>query len=190
MTKFMMLRDIIALKDFSAQQKLVLIAMNQYGDDGHNIYPAIETSAGMVSMSPRNTARQIRKLRDKGYLVATGKSHRNTINYRMVIPHYTTVMRTMTPVSLPKEHPRHTTTLNNKPSNNPPRVLGSKGEYFDSDLGIARQYEDLGMELIRKEREREELAALEREREGKNSIDRFSDLGPLTAMKRTWEREG
>jgi len=50
MTKFVMLRNIIALKDISAQQKLVLIAMNQYGDDRHNFYPAIETIAGMVSM--------------------------------------------------------------------------------------------------------------------------------------------
>jgi len=44
MTKFVMLRNIIALKDISAQQKLVLIAMNQYGDEGHNIYPALEGS--------------------------------------------------------------------------------------------------------------------------------------------------
>jgi len=95
----------------------------------------------------------------------------------------------MTPVSRPEGHPRHTTTLNNKPSNNPPRVLGSKGEYFDSDSGIARQYEGLGMELIRKERERVKLAALEREREGNNSIDRFSDLGPMGAMRRERERE-
>jgi len=118
MTKFMMLRDIIALKDISAQQKLVLIAMNQYGDEGHNIYPAIETIAGMVSMSPRNTARHIHKLRGKGYLIATGKSRRNTINYRMVIPHDATVTRTMTPSSYSKGHQRLTTTRDNKPSNN------------------------------------------------------------------------
>ena len=138
MSKFQIIRDILAIDDLTAQQKLVLIAMNQYGDQGHNIYPAIETIAGMVSMSPRNTARHIRKLRDKGYLIATGKSRRNTINYRMVIPHDTTVTRTMTPVSPPNGHPRHTTTLNNKPFNNPPRVLGTKRDYFDSDSDSAR----------------------------------------------------
>jgi hypothetical protein len=128
-TKFQVIRDILALGGVTAQQKLVLIAMNQYGDDGRNVYPAIETVAGMASMSPRNAARHIRALRNKGYLIATGKSRRNTINYRMAIPHDTAVTRTMTAASLPNGHQRHTTTLNNIPSRNPSRLGES---YYDS----------------------------------------------------------
>ena len=41
MTKLEMLRDILAVKHVRAQQKLVLVAVKQYSDEGHNDYPAI-----------------------------------------------------------------------------------------------------------------------------------------------------
>ena len=161
MTKFQIIRDIIALKDISAQQKLVLIAMNQYGDEGHNIYPATGTIADMVSLARRQVKRHIATLRDKGYLIATGKSKRNTINYRMAIPNQGGVAKVTKGVSSrtpPECHPRPPTTLNNKPSNNPPRVLSTKrGEYFDSgsdsDPSIRETIHEQAMRLDRARRQ-------------------------------------
>ena len=86
MSKFSILRDVLALKDISAQQKLVLLAMNQFGDDGRNVYPAIETIAKLASLSPRQTKRHIKTLRLKGYLKPQGKSRNNTIKYALNVP--------------------------------------------------------------------------------------------------------
>jgi hypothetical protein len=128
-SKFSILRDVLALKDISAQQKLVLLAMNQFGDDGRNVYPAIETIAKLASLSPRQTKRHIRALRDKGYLSPQGKSRRNTVTYFMTVPKTANVPRPGTPATPPEGHQRPTTTLNNKPSNNYPKLRDS---YFDS----------------------------------------------------------
>ena len=136
MTKFQIIRDILALDDLTAQQKLVLIAMNQYGDEGRNVYPATGTIAKMVSLARRQVKRHMAALRDKGYLIATGKSKRNTINYRMAIPNQGGVAKVTKGVSsrTPSEcHPRPPTTLDDKPYKYPPRVEQSTGAYFDSD---------------------------------------------------------
>jgi len=128
-SKFSILRDVLALKDISAQQKLVLLAMNQFGDDGRNVYPAIETIAKLASLSPRQTKRHIRALRDKGYLSPQGKSRRNTVTYFMTVPKTANVPRPGTPATPPEGHQRPTTTLNKIPSNNYPQLRDS---YFDS----------------------------------------------------------
>ena len=83
---FRILRGILALSDINTQQKLVLIAMNQYGKDGANIYPAIETIAKLASLSPRQTKRHIKTLRLKGYLKPQGKTRNNTIRYAINVP--------------------------------------------------------------------------------------------------------
>ena len=105
MPRFSILRDILALDDVSAQQKLVLIAMNQYGDDdGRNIYPAIETIAKLASLSTRQTKRHVRVLRQQGYLTPHGnKTRNNTVRYALNVP------AKGTPVSWPTGHQRPTT---------------------------------------------------------------------------------
>jgi hypothetical protein len=128
-SKFSILRDVLALTDISAQQKLVLLSMNQFGDDGRNVYPAIETIAKLASLSPRQTKRHIRALRDKGYLSPQGKSRRNTVTYFMTVPKTANVPRPGTPATPPEGHQRPTTTLNKIPSNNYPKLRDS---YFDS----------------------------------------------------------
>jgi hypothetical protein len=109
-TRFSILRDILALDDVSAQQKLVLIALNQYGDDdGRNIYPAIETIAKLASLSTRQTKRHVRVLRERGYLSPHGlKGRNNTIRYALAVP------AKGTPVSRPKGRRRPTTDPHNK----------------------------------------------------------------------------
>ena len=112
MTRFSILRDILALDDVSAQQKLVLIALNQYGDDdGRNIYPAIETIATLASLSTRQTKRHIRVLRERSYIAPHGnKTRNNTVRYALSVP------AKGTPVSWPTGRGRPTTTPHN---NNP-----------------------------------------------------------------------
>ena len=86
MTAWNILRDILALADVPPQAKLVLIAMNQYGKNGEDIYPAIETIAKLASLSPRQTRRHIKALRLKGYLKPQGKGRNNTIKYALSVP--------------------------------------------------------------------------------------------------------
>ena len=108
MTKFQIIRDILALGDVSAQQKLVLIAMNQYGDShGRNIYPAIETIAKLTSLSARQVRRHIKTLRQLGYLSPQGKGRNNTTRYTL------SVLTRGTPVAQPGGRPRPTNTLDN-----------------------------------------------------------------------------
>ena len=83
---FQILRGILAMPDINAQQKLVLIAMNQYGKDGANIYPAIDTIAKLASLSPRQARRHIKTLRLKGILKPQGKGRNNTIRYALNVP--------------------------------------------------------------------------------------------------------
>ena len=83
---FLILRGILATPDINAQQKLVLIAMNQYGKDGDNIYPSIDTIAKLCSLSPRQTRRHIKTLRLQGYLKPHGKGRNNTIRYSLIVP--------------------------------------------------------------------------------------------------------
>lgn len=111
-TRFSILRDILALQDISAQQKLVLIALNQYGDDdGRNIYPAIETIARLASLSTRQTKRHVRVLRERSYLTPHGnKTRNNTVRYALNVP------TKGTPVSRPTGHRRPTTTPLYNPS--------------------------------------------------------------------------
>jgi hypothetical protein len=116
MTKFQIIRDILALDNVTAQQKLMLIAMNQYGDEGSNIYPSLHSIAKVCALSYRQTKRHARTLRDRGYLVPTGKSRLNTVNYRMVIPSGPKVGTWAAP---PKGSWRPSTTLNKIPSTNP-----------------------------------------------------------------------
>ena len=77
---------ILAMPDINAQQKLVLVVMNQYGKDGADIYPSIDTIAKLASLSPRQTKRHIKTLRLKGYLKPQGKSRNNTIKYALNVP--------------------------------------------------------------------------------------------------------
>ena len=86
MTAWNILRDILALADVPPQAKLVLIAMNQFGRNGEDIYPAIETIAKSASLSPRQTKRHIKMLRLRGYLKPTGKGRNNTIRYTINVP--------------------------------------------------------------------------------------------------------
>ena len=157
MTKFMMLRDIIALKDISAQQKLVLIAMNQYGDEGNNVYPSLHSIAKVCALGYRQVKRHAKTLRDKGYLVPVGKSRLNTVNYCLKIPRDVSVPKVGTSKSPSKGHERHPTTLNNKPSTYPPRVVPSRGQYFDSgsdsDPSIRESIHDQAMRLDRARRQ-------------------------------------
>ena len=83
---FQILRGILAMPDINAQQKLVLVVMNQYGKDGADIYPSIDTIAKLASLSPRQTKRHIKTLRLKGYLKPQGKSRNNTIKYALNVP--------------------------------------------------------------------------------------------------------
>jgi hypothetical protein len=133
MSKFQIIRDILALDDVTAQQKLVLIAMNQYGDDGRNVYPSLHSIAKVCALGYRQVKRHARTLRDKGYLVPTGKSRLNTVNYRLEIPRDVSVPKVGSYASPSKGHERPPNTLNNIPSTYPPRVLGNKKDYFDSD---------------------------------------------------------
>ena len=126
MTRFSILRDILALDDVSAQQKLVLIALNQYGDDdGRNIYPAIETIARLASLSTRQTKRHVRTLRERGYLSPHGlKGRNNTIRYALSVP------AKGTPVSRPTGHRRPITTPhNNNPLTIPESVAKDSNSY-------------------------------------------------------------
>ena len=132
MSKFQIIRDILALGDVTAQQKLVLIAFNQYGDEGRNVYPSLRSIAKVCALGYRQVKRHARTLRDRGYLVPVGKSRLNTVDYCLKIPRDISVPNVGTSKSPPKGHELPPTTLNNKPFNNPPRVLGSKREYFDS----------------------------------------------------------
>lgn len=113
MTKFQIIRDILALDNVTAQEKLVLIAMNQFGDGGHNIYPAISTISALASLSPRQTRRHIKILRLKGYLKPQGKGRNNAIRYSLGVP------TKVTPEVSPARRQRPTTTLNKIPSTNP-----------------------------------------------------------------------
>ena len=136
MSKFQIIRDILALDDVTAQQKLVLIAMNQYGDDGRNVYPSLHSIAKVCALGYRQVKRHAKTLRDKGYLVPVGKSRLNTVNYCLKIPSVARVPKVGSYASPSKGHERPPTTLNNKPSTYPPRVLLSKRDsYMDSDSG-------------------------------------------------------
>ena len=151
MSKFSVLRDILALADITAQQKLVLVAMNQYGDSqGRNIYPAIETVAKLASLSARQVRRHIKTLRQLGYLSPQGKGRNNTTRYTLSVP------TSRTPVSQPGGHPRPTNTLNN-PLTSPEEERDS---YFNAGSGWSgdsqpRYHRRTRQELIEKgERER------------------------------------
>jgi DNA-binding transcriptional ArsR family regulator len=150
-SKFSVLRDILALADITAQQKLVLVAMNQYGDSqGRNIYPAIETVAKLASLSARQVRRHIKTLRQLGYLSPQGKGRNNTTRYTLSVP------TSRTPVSQPGGHPRPTNTLNN-PLTSPEEERDS---YFNAGSGWSgdsqpRYHRRTRQELIEKgERER------------------------------------
>jgi len=105
MTAWNILRDILALADLPPQGKLVLIAMNQFGKNGEDIYPAIETIAKLASLSPRQTRRHIKALRLKGYLKPQGKGRNNTIKYALSVP-------ASRPLKVgPTGHPRPTNNL-------------------------------------------------------------------------------
>jgi biotin operon repressor len=129
-TKFQVIRDILALGGVTAQQKLVLIAMNQYGDDGSNIYPSLHSIAKVCGLGYRQVKRHAKTLRDKGYLVPVGKSRLNTVNYRMSIPRDMSVPKIGTVASPSMGHQRPPTPLNNIPYKNPPKQRDS---YYDSD---------------------------------------------------------
>jgi hypothetical protein len=131
-TKFQIIRDILALDSVTAQQKLVLIAFNQYGDEGNNVYPSLHSIAKVCALGYRQVKRHARALRDKGYLVPVGKSRLNTINYCLKIPRDMNVPKVGTLASPSAGHPRPPTTLYNIPSSNPPRVEQAPREYFDS----------------------------------------------------------
>jgi DNA-binding transcriptional ArsR family regulator len=141
------LRDILALEDVSAQQKLVLIAMNQFGDSqGRNIYPAIETVAKLASLSARQVRRHIKTLRQLGYLSPQGKGRNNTTRYTLSVP------TRGTPVTQPGGRPRPTNTLKS-PLTSPE----GKDSYFDVGSGDSqpRYHRRTRQELIDKsERER------------------------------------
>ena len=134
MTKFQIIRDILALDNVTAQQKLVLIAFNQYGDEGRNVYPSLRSIAKVCALGYRQVKRHAKTLRDKGYLVPVGKSRLNTVNYCLKIPRVVSVPKVVPSASPSTGHPRPPTTLDNKPFTYPPRVEQSPGEYFDSDL--------------------------------------------------------
>jgi DNA-binding transcriptional ArsR family regulator len=125
-SKFSVLRDILALADITAQQKLVLVAMNQYGDSqGRNIYPAIETIAKLACLSARQVRRHIKTLRQLGYLSPQGKGRNNTTRYTLSVP------TRGTPVSQPGGRPRPTNTLKS-PLTSPGE---EKDSYFNSGSG-------------------------------------------------------
>jgi hypothetical protein len=132
-TRFSILRDILALDDVSAQQKLVLIAMNQYGDDdGRNIYPATETIAKLASLSTRQAHRHIKVLRQRGYLSPHGnKSRNNTVRYALNVP------TRVTPEVSPPRHPRHTTDPHNKPLTIPEQVRDSNFIFNQGGQAVA-----------------------------------------------------
>ena len=131
MSKFQIIRDILALDDVTAQQKLVLIAMNQYGDEGRNVYPSLHSIAKVCVLGYRQVKRHAKTLRDKGYLVPVGKSRLNTVNYCLKIPRDISVPNVGTSKSPPKGHERPPTTLNNIPSTYSPKVVPRR-DYFDS----------------------------------------------------------
>jgi hypothetical protein len=106
MTAWNILRDILALDDLPAPAKLVLIAMNQYGQNGSDIYPAIGTIAQLASLSTRQTKRHIKTLRQRGYLAPHGKTRNNTIRYAINVP-----TRVTSKVG-PEGHQRPTNNLN------------------------------------------------------------------------------
>jgi len=132
-SKFQIIRDILALGDVTAQEKLVLIAFNQYGDEGNNVYPSLHSIAKVCALGYRQVKRHAKTLRDKGYLVPVGKSRLNTVNYCLEIPRDVSVPKVGTSTSPSKGHERPPTTLNNKPSRYSPRVVPKRGSYFDSD---------------------------------------------------------
>ena len=127
---FRILRGILALSDINTQQKLVLIAMNQYGKDGANIYPAIETIAKPASLSPRQTRRHIKTLRLSGYLKPTGKGRNNTIRYAI------NVMAVRPPRVGPEGHQRPTNNLNKTLDN--PSIRDSNYNYARQAVNIDR----------------------------------------------------
>jgi hypothetical protein len=130
-TRFSILRDILALDDVSAQQKLVLIALNQYGDDdGRNIYPATETIAKLASLSTRQTKRHVRTLRERGYLSPHGlKGRNNTIRYALSVP------TRVTPASWPTGRVRPTT----DPHNNNPLTIPEPVARDSISISISNQ---------------------------------------------------
>ena len=135
MSKFSILRDIIALRDISAQQKLVLIALNQFGDEGRNVYPSLHTIAKSCALGYRQVRRHVSVLRERGYLVPQGKSKLNTTRYTMVVPHVDEVTRVpsmRTPETSPIGHARPPTTLNHKPLNPISPLTSPADSYFDS----------------------------------------------------------
>ena len=135
MSKFSILRDIIALPDISAQQKLVLIALNQFGDEGRNVYPSLHTIAQSCALGYRQVRRHVSVLRERGYLVPQGKSKLNTTRYTMVVPHVDEVTRVPsigTPATPSRGHERPPTTLNHKPLNPISPLTSPADSYFDS----------------------------------------------------------
>ena len=132
MTKFQIIRDILALDNVTAQQKLVLIAFNQYGDEGRNVYPSLHSIAKVCALGYRQVKRHARALRDKGYLVPVGKSRLNTVNYCLKIPRDMNVPKVGTLASPSTGHQRPPTTLDDRPYKYPPRVEQTPREYFES----------------------------------------------------------
>ena len=135
MSKFSILRDIIALPDISAQQKLVLIALNQFGDEGRNVYPSLHTIAKSCALGYRQVRRHVSVLRERGYLVPQGKSKLNTTRYTMVVPHVAEVVRVPsigTQATPSRGHERPPTTLNHKPLNPISPLTSPADSYFDS----------------------------------------------------------
>ena len=133
MTKFQIIRDILALDNVTAQQKLVLIAFNQYGDEGRNVYPSLRSIAKVCALGYRQVKRHARALRDKGYLVPVGKSRLNTVNYCLKIPRVVNVPKVGTLASPSTGRQRPPTPLDNIPVCTPRRVAPTPREYFDSN---------------------------------------------------------
>ena len=155
MTKFQIIRDILALDNVTAQEKLVLIAMNQFGDGGRNIYPAISTISALASLSPRQTRRHIKVLRRKGYLKPQGTARNHAIRYSLGVP------TKVTPGVSPARHQRPTPTLNDIPSINPPlsgdyNIDNQTGGGFRPELNPAGRetMELLGVRKPRRDGER------------------------------------
>ena len=155
MSKFSILRDIIALPDISAQQKLVLIALNQFGDEGRNVYPSLHTIAKSCALGYRQVRRHVSVLRERGYLVPQGKSKLNTTRYTMVVPHVDEVTRVPSMGSSetsPIGHERPPTTLNHKPLNPISPLTSTADSYFDS--GSRQQASSFWTETVSEQAQR------------------------------------